>query len=94
MLRRLAILTAPLLLAACAGQPKCYVTLSAHGRPTAEACQVDNELVVRGISPDNAAFYVPPYVIAALEIEGFIKGHADAKALENANVRWEPLVLK
>ena len=51
---------------------RCYVTLDNAGGPTAEACETGPELVVRPITPTNAAYYVPPYVIAALSYEGFL----------------------
>lgn len=94
MLRRLAILTAPLLLAACLGQPACYVTLSPSGRPTAEACQRGSDLVVHRITPDDDAFHTPPYVIAALMAEGFISGHASRRDVEKAGYRVRKLIMK
>lgn len=51
---------------------RCYVTLDNGGGPTAEACETGPELIVRPITPTNAAYYVPPYVIAALSYEGFL----------------------
>ena len=51
---------------------RCYVTLDNGGSPTAEACETGPELIVRPITPTNAAYYVPPYVIAALSYEGFL----------------------
>ncbi|MDY8110113.1 hypothetical protein U0C82_13280 [Fulvimarina sp. 2208YS6-2-32] len=50
----------------------CYVTLSSDGAPTAEACETGPRLVVRPITPTNSAFYVPPYVLGALQYEGFL----------------------
>jgi len=64
---------------------RCYVTLDHGGGPTAEACETGPDLVVRPITPMNAAYYVPPYVIAALSYEGFLipaeaSGDADPTA--------------
>lgn len=57
----------------CAARPKtCYVTLSAAGQPTAEACESGPVLMVRPITATNAAYYVPPYVLGALSYEGFL----------------------
>ena len=62
-----------LAVAGCASRPKtCYVTLSAAGQPTAEACETGPVLIVRPITETNAAFYVPPYILGALSYEGFV----------------------
>lgn len=65
---------------------RCYVTLDNGGGPTAEACETGPELIVRPITPTNAAYYVPPYVIAALSYEGFLvprEPTVDADAVED-----------
>ncbi|MEX6505495.1 hypothetical protein [Jiella sp. M17.18] len=73
MLARLAVLSLLSLCAGCVGSPsKCYVTVSAVGQPTAEACETGPQLVVRPITPTSAAYYVPPYVLGALSYEGYI----------------------
>ncbi|MBO0903445.1 hypothetical protein [Jiella sonneratiae] len=65
---------AALALAGCAVRPKtCYVTLSAVGQPTAEACESGPVLIVRPITESNAAYYVPPYVLGALSYEGYVE---------------------
>ena len=62
-----------LCLGGCASRPTtCYVTLSAGGQPTAEACETGPVLMVRPITQTNAAYYVPPYVLGALSYEGFL----------------------
>lgn len=95
MLQRLSVFIVALLLAGCVGQPTCYVTLGPGGEPTAEACQVDNRLVVRPITPRDDAFFTPPYVLAALMAEGFVSGPAAREAAARAaEAEWTPLILK
>ncbi|MEF2552862.1 hypothetical protein VQ042_16085 [Aurantimonas sp. A2-1-M11] len=76
----IALMTA--LFAGCTSIPtRCYVTLDPGGGPTAEACETGPQLVIRPITETNAAYYVPPYVIAALSYEGFlVPQDADADA--------------
>ncbi|HEY9056370.1 MAG TPA: hypothetical protein VIN77_04395 [Aurantimonas sp.] len=63
-----------LTLTGCAAVPtRCYVTLTDAGQPSAEACETGSHLRVRPITPENAAFYAPPYVLAALANEGFVR---------------------
>lgn len=67
-------MVAVLAAAGCAARPKtCYVTLSAGGQPTAEACETGPVLIVRPITETNGAFYVPPYILGALSYEGFVE---------------------
>ena len=62
-----------LTLTGCAAVPtRCYVTLSDAGQPSAEACESGSHLRVRPITLENAAYYAPPYVLAALANEGYV----------------------
>ncbi|MEC5324015.1 hypothetical protein [Aurantimonas sp. A3-2-R12] len=74
MLYRPAIsLVLVLTLTGCAAVPtRCYVTLSDAGQPSAEACESGSHLRVRPITPENAAYYAPPYILAALANEGYL----------------------
>ena len=79
MRTRLVLISLLSVFAGCVGGPsKCYVTLSPHGQPTAEACEKGPVLTVRPITETNAAYYVPPYVLGALSYEGYV----DAGALD------------
>lgn len=62
-----------LTLTGCAAIPtRCYVTLTDAGQPSAEACESGSHLRVRPITPENAAYYAPPYILAALANEGYV----------------------
>ncbi|MER0237291.1 hypothetical protein [Fulvimarina sp. MAC8] len=69
-------LTAFIMMGALSGcmapKTQCYVTLNSAGAPTAEACETGPKLIVRPITETNAVYYVPPYVIGALQYEGYI----------------------
>ncbi len=59
-------------LGGCLSPQQCYLTLDATGGPTAEACEDGPNLVVRPITTQNSAYYVPTYVLAALSYEGYL----------------------